>query len=265
MDNKKTIQGEHMIQLEKPFTDTKNNYTVTNTDTEDTFEIINLETGGRYYTNPITETCTCNDFKYRTNNGKCKHIRYLQEHPTIKKLIEKQLQFTQASNLYKNQITDPTNNSITHQNWESPFSIMERKDEDQILAEMKGNVIQEFVYSFNTNGKEITGLSYAGVKQIALEMGGIHCSEPILQEHDGSWICKVKAVDVHRNLEMWGVSIQSKLFRTRYGKEIPDDFAVQKAVSKAERNALRKLMPERLIIEMIKEWKQNNNGRGNAK
>lgn len=144
---------------------------------------------------------------------------------------------------------------------QTPYSLMERKDEEQILQEIKGNVIEEFVYSFPQGNRTITGLSYSGIKHIALQRGNIHCCEPILQENGSCWISKVKAIDVQRNLEMWGVSMQPKFMELRNGSKIKDDFCIQKCVSKAERNALRKLMPEKIIIEMIKEWQKNNGGR----
>jgi len=243
--------------IDKPFTDTDAHYTVVPNGTDHTLDLVNLESGGKYTVDLINQTCTCPDFKHRTNGGTCKHIDYLLNHERIKPYLPTQI--TEKPSVLSSSHNGNNGNGGT-MNFDSPFSIMERKDEDQILSEMKGNVIQEFVYSFKQGQREITGLSYAGVKQIALEMGNIHCSEPVISELNGSFVCKVKAVDVAKNLEMWGVSSQPKQMKTRWGNQ-SDDFAVQKAVSKAERNALRKLMPERLIVEMIKEWKTKN-GRG---
>jgi len=245
--------------ITKPFTDIKNKYTVLPNENDKCLDIINLNSGGKYLVDPINKTCTCNDFKYKTNGGTCKHIEYLIHHDKIKPFLPKVYNSIVSG---KPSEVSSNHNSNGGNGFDSPFTIMERKDEDQILTEMKGNVMQEFVYSFKQNNRDITGLSYAGVKQIALEMGNIHVNEPQLSEMNGSYICKVKAVDVARNLEMWGVSCQAKQMKTRYGNQT-DDFAVQKAVSKAERNALRKLMPEKLIVEMIKEWKQKNNGGNN--
>jgi len=61
---------------------------------------------------------------------------------------------------------------------------------------------------------------------------------------------------------MWGVSVQPKFMELRSGQKIRDEFCIQKCVSKAERNALRKLMPEKIIIEMIKEWQKTINSSG---
>ena len=139
---------------------------------------------------------------------------------------------------------------------------MEMRDENQILDEIRGNVIQEFVYSFPVGNREVIGLSYAGVKQVALKMGSIDTECPIIDERDDSWIVKIKATDTRRNLSLWGVCMQSKMMKLRGGGSVVDDFALQKCVSKAERNALKKLMPERIIIEMIKQWKDKSKMEG---
>ena len=246
-------------KIEKPFTDTKENYTVLNSESKDCFDVVNLKSGGKYVTNPFKKICNCPDFQFRGDGGTCKHIEYLRENKNIKPLVKKYEKEHEKEEEPK-KIT-PTVEVME----QSEFQIMERRDENQILGEMKGNVLEVFVYSFPQGGKQITGLSYAGVKQIALEMGNIHCGEPILQENGDSWICKVKARDIQRNLEMWGVSQQSKTMDTKWGQK-PDSFCIQKAVSKSERNALRKLMPEKIIIETIKEWQSNkNNGRGDGR
>jgi len=243
------------LTIEKPFTDPECKYTVTNSKEENCFEVHNLVSGKTYIVNPFIGVCDCADFQYRTNGGSCKHIDFLQNNDRIKPLIKEYESINNVKNNVKTEVVEP---EIIEQ---MPYSLMERKDEDQILQEIKGNVIEEFVYSFPQGNRQITGLSYAGVKQIALQMGNIHCEEPILQENGSCWICKVKAIDVQRNLEMWGVSVQPKFMELRNGQKLRDDFCIQKCVSKSERNALRKLMPEKIIISMIREWQKNNGGK----
>lgn len=251
------MNSKLIFKIEKPFTDPNEKYTVTNSKETNCFKLHNLESGKTYIVNPFQKICDCPDFQYRADGGSCKHIDFLRDNKNIKPFIKEYQEKKQntrvrhAENINVPEVVERDN---------MPYSLMERKDEDQILSEIKGNVLQEFVYSFPQGNRKITGLSYAGVKQIALEMGSLHVCEPILLENDGNWIAKVKAIDVHRNLEMWGVSSQPKKMTYKNGVEVDDDFCIQKAVSKAERNALRKLMPERIIIEMVKEWQQKNNG-----
>jgi len=260
----KNEEGDEKMEqliLEKPFTDLEERYTVTNSKEENCFKVHNLESGKTYIVNPFIGTCSCPDFEYRTNGGTCKHIEFLRDSKWIIPLIEKYESTRACTQDHRSRADAPHTSVVPEVVEQMPYSLMERKDENQILAEIKGNVLEEFVYSFPQGNRQITGLSYAGVKQIALKMGNIHCSEPILEENNGIWICKVKAIDVQRNLEMWGVSTQSKFMELRDGRKIKDDFCLQKCVSKAERNALRKLMPEKIIIEMLKEWQKRINGK----
>lgn len=258
------VENEYIEQfkLEKPFTDSDEKYTILNSQEKNCFELHNLRSGKTYIVNPFISICDCPDFQYRTNGGSCKHLEFLQNNDRIKPLVEKYDSINVKNNDVSVKILNPSNSSNPEIVEQMPYSLMERKDEDQILSEIKGNVIEEFVYSFPQGNRQITGLSYAGVKQIALQMGNIHCEEPILQENGSCWICKVKAIDVQRNLEMWGVSVQPKFMELRGGQKLRDDFCIQKCVSKSERNALRKLMPEKIIISMISEWQKNNGGKG---
>ena len=256
-------------KLEKPFTDTHEKYTVLDSNEKDCFELHNLVSGKTYIVNPFKGICDCPDFEFRTEGGTCKHIDFLKNNDKIKPLIKQYEKDRKTSDVKltfqkSKQSANGNKSKVEPEIVEQmPYALMERKDENQILAEIKGNVLEEFVYSFPQGNRTVTGLSYSGVKQIALQMGNIHCEEPILQENGSCWICKVKAIDVQRNFEMWGVSQQPKYMELKSGQKLRDDFCIQKCVSKAERNALRKLMPEKIIIEMIKEWqsKKNNGGR----
>ena len=209
--------------------------------------------GTIYTVNIDFETCSCEDYKYRTQKGVCKHILYLKEY--LKGFMGDDMK--EKQNEKHDIIQEADENTIEVFDQQNSYIILERRDETQILEEFKGNVIEEYVYDFDVGGRHVTGLSYAGVKAIALKMGGIHVDEPILVDYGSYWLCKVKAKDMQRDMEMWGVATQPKKIQLRNGNEINDDFCIQKVVSKAERNALRKLFPETLVIEMINEWRRN--------
>lgn len=125
------------------------------------------------------------------------------------------------------------------------FTELERRDEAQIMAELKGKYLDEFVYQFQSGGRTVTGLSWAGIKEIAYRMGRITVDLVRMEETDQAWIVVTKATDAERGNSRLGVSTQSK---TMKGK--PDPFSLQKAMSKSQRNAIRPLLPE----EMLKTW-----------
>lgn len=136
------------------------------------------------------------------------------------------------------------------------FEIMEKRDEEQILAELKGELLEDFVYSFEVGGRKVTGLSWAGVKEAARRMGSIKMLSLDIDDLGDSWMARAKVKDLVNDLEMYGVSLQSKTMKSK-GREIIDVFALQKCVSKAQRNAIRSILPEKFIAKMI-EWTLEN-------
>jgi len=53
------------------------------------------------------------------------------------------------------------------------FRAMERMDEQQILRELQGELISEFVYSIQVQGRTVTNLSYSGIKEVIRRRGDI--------------------------------------------------------------------------------------------
>jgi len=136
----------------------------------------------------------------------------------------------------------------------SPFSIMEKRDEAQILAEIRGEVIEEYFYKV----KDKTAISWIGVKELARQYGRLDTELIEMRETEDSWIVVIKAKDIEKGSGMLGTSVQSKI--DQYNGE-PDEFCLQKAFSKAQRNALKSLLPESLFAAALDEW-QSEKGKG---
>ena len=134
------------------------------------------------------------------------------------------------------------------------FGLMERRDEDQILAELRGHYLEEFVYSFEAGGRRVIGLSWAGVKECAYRLGGINVESCEVLELEDAWRVVAKAVNKVDGSSRWGACQQPKKMRYRDGAEVVDEFALQKAVSKAQRNAIRALLPEIFIKTFIDRY-----------
>ncbi len=90
---------------------------------------------------------------------------------------------------------------------ESEFSIVERRDEEQIIAELKGQVIKEYFYE--SKGKTI--ISYTGVKEISREYGNNEADLVDRRETDGAGIGVCRATDSERKITRLGASTQNKL------------------------------------------------------
>jgi|GEM_PF-2657323 len=151
------------------------------------------------------------------------------------------------------------------------FSIFEKLDEQQIVEELEGKVITEYFYSFLIAGREVTGISWAGIKAVARfmsmqnaqhGMGGIEVLpidiEKDIKETDQYIIATARAVDHGAGLSMVGISKQPRYITRKDGTQALDEFALVKACSKAMRNAIRALIPESIIIEMYHKWKEEN-------
>lgn len=134
---------------------------------------------------------------------------------------------------------------MTNELTTTDFQQLDKLDENQIIAELQGAVAQDMVYSFRSGGKQVTGLSWSGVKHLAARLGNIQIDLLQVLDTQESWVvlCKAQIGESSRI----GASEQPKI--TSKGK--PDGFALPKATSKAQRNAIRALLPEKLIVETI--------------
>ena len=127
---------------------------------------------------------------------------------------------------------------------------MEKRDEDQILAELSGDfaseILKDYFYSFKRGDRTIIGLSYKGVKQIILRHGKVELKDIEIRETDRAFIVIVKAWDKVRDITAYGVAYEEK--------SMP--LALQRATSKAQRNALKFLIPESMITEAYRNWQE---------
>ena len=128
---------------------------------------------------------------------------------------------------------------------------LEKRDENQILSSMKGEVVKEWVYQIKGPTGMITQLSYAGVKEAIRRRGNIgwkpcpHCNQMVhIEENDKEIRATVYALDYQTNTAFLGAAEADK------GRP----FAFRLAVNKAERNALRKFLPEKAIALLIQEY-----------
>jgi hypothetical protein len=132
---------------------------------------------------------------------------------------------------------------MTEPNDASPYQLMEAKDEDQILAEMKGEFLSQFVYSFRQGNRDITNLSYVGIKEAIRRRGHYQIIEQIISEANGKIRALIKVHDLVNDIDVLGAS----------EAESDKPFAYVLAINKAERNAFAKVIPAKLIAEMIAE------------
>ena len=140
------------------------------------------------------------------------------------------------------------------------FQTMEYSDEEQILDEMKGRMIEEYAYQFMQGGKLVTGIAYAGIKHLTVSRGGYEDLDYNIRfdkERD-LFVAYFKAKDISKNNIAIGMSIQAKMKRLKSGQMVLNEFAEHQAFSKARRNAYRQLMDEAPIKLFVEQWLEEN-------
>jgi len=130
------------------------------------------------------------------------------------------------------------------------FREMDARDEEQVLLALRGTFLKEFVYKFPMGGRQVTGISWSGIKEIAYRVQGIDTEIENQKETDEAFTFIVKATNKNIDSSRLGVGVQPKLMK-RGGRDVPDPFAIQKALSKAQRNAIRGVIPEATIKQYI--------------
>lgn len=152
---------------------------------------------------------------------------------------------------------------------EDVYRAMDRADEELILDELQGRALAVMVYSFNQGGQKITDLSYAGVSEAVRTINArgfgkikVADSPPLISEvrEDGIDYYRVMAyaVDEATGAGRWGTAVEPKQMKLKdrtarakrdAGEQVTDDgrvwdkFALTKALNKAQRNAMRDLIP----------------------
>lgn len=123
-------------------------------------------------------------------------------------------------------------------------------DEQQIVATLVGQAMPDYIYKFKQGGKEVVGLTIEGINEAANQRGGITVHLEQVTEKDSSWLAVVKAIDTIRGNERYGAFEQSKTHPT--GGD--DPYAFTKAIHKAQRNAVKQLIPQAVIIQVVNHY-----------
>lgn len=126
------------------------------------------------------------------------------------------------------------------------FEVLEQVDDQAIVQMMTGQAIKDYVYSFKQGGKTVEGLTLAGINEAANRRGGIEVESLEFEEKEKSWLAIVKATDTITGSSRFGASEQSKTMGSR-----TDPHAFTKAIHKAQRNAIKQLLPVPIIKEVL--------------
>lgn len=152
---------------------------------------------------------------------------------------------------------------------DTPASIwqaVDRADEELVMAEIAGQMVETMGYEFPVGSgddrKVVRGLSIAGVNEACRvyareKLGRIELPTPpvfrrtVDGEGEDVYECDVRATDPANGNEAWGTA-EARIFpTTREGRAYHDPHARRKALSKAQRNAKKQLLPIDLVTTML--------------
>ena len=126
------------------------------------------------------------------------------------------------------------------------YEVLDRVDDQAIVEMMTGQAIQDYVYSFKQGGKTVEGLTLAGINEAANRRGGIQVDDVKYEEREQSWLVIAKATDTVTGSSRYGAYEQAKRMGSR-----EDPHAFTKAIHKAQRNAVKQLLPVTVIKEVL--------------
>lgn len=175
--------------------------------------------------------------------------------------------------------------ALTETDAQSVAVILDRHDEAMIVEELQRRALKTMLYAFPMDGKEITDLSYLGVNEAVRIMNNEHgqritiLPESLVVESveedlgNGPEPCvqaTVYAINERTGYGQYGTSTQSKRMKLADARKVTrakqkgryvddqgtvaDQFARQKAVSKAQRNALRTHISEGVRQTLIAQY-----------
>jgi len=139
---------------------------------------------------------------------------------------------------------------------------IEERDESQILQELAGESIEDFIYEIvdKKNKKRTVKLSWAGTREMARFRGNITLDEPLISDNDGYVRIVVRGTDLTRNFSVFGGCHQPKRQKVKIFDEHDQPMGYQeqddphyftKALSKAQRNVLQSIIPADFTARII--------------
>ncbi len=150
----------------------------------------------------------------------------------------------------------------------------ELADDSLIESELMGEVLPYFIYQFKQDGKMIAGLTVKGVSEVVRRLNRnlksgykirinpehIRIERDVEYNNEKGVEVSVFAENLVDGNSAWGIKFEPYYKKGRRGK-YNNSFAVEKALSKAERNAKRKLIPETAATKMIQTMLGDSSGK----
>lgn len=139
--------------------------------------------------------------------------------------------------------------------------VLDSKEEALIASELAGQVIDKLAYQvFDKDGKLLMqDLTYQGIRELARAMVPIHFGEPkeTYMAEEQLWAVRIEATNTKTGENAWGAAEVSARFQS--GKS--NNFPYRIAIVKAQRNAMKQLLPLSMRMQMFKTYLRTKPGK----
>ena len=130
----------------------------------------------------------------------------------------------------------------------APLAVPSSPQVQLALAGINAETLKKYLYTFHSRGEEVVDVTQDGINHIAQRAGVSSEDVEILHEDDVSITVKATAIN-ENGVRHIGMIREEKFNKSGY----PNPFALQNAVSKAQRNAKKGLLPMTWIRDLIKQ------------
>ena len=125
-----------------------------------------------------------------------------------------------------------------------------------LLGDIDITDFSEYLYEFSQGGKTVVDLNAHGVRHLAMMLHISIESTDVQETSDGKgWVVKAKAKNVRFGTCYESAVFQSKFYGAKRGdaEPRPDHQSLEKAMTRAQRNAIRGLIPTDMIKRLIQK------------
>ena len=150
--------------------------------------------------------------------------------------------------IMENNVFEPETIDTEEEAMPAPLALPSSPQAKLAVAGITPETLSKYLYTFISRGEEVVDVTGDGINHIAQCAGVSSEDVEILHEDETSITVKATAVNAD-GVRHIGLVKEEKLNKSGY----PNPFALQNAVSKAQRNAKKGLLPMTWVRDLIKQ------------
>lgn len=147
------------------------------------------------------------------------------------------------------------------------ITAIEMADATSIIEHISGGAFStEYLYTFpvgkGQDRKQVVGIGVDAAAEIARLVGNIEVMHQVqIEDRGDAYWAAVRAKNLTRNVIWLGTHCQSKTKTLRDGSTVTDEHAFTIAISKATRNAVLRVIPQEIVIQIVERFLREGKSR----